>query len=224
MVTWGTESAMEGEHEPYNRGDMVFASAAQRELLTNLNRLRVENSALIHGDLSILELSEAHIVAARRAGESVALLAVNLAEESLRFALPRGLSGVSWDSGGGSISEDGLVVGASSAILVTGIGQPYQPPPVEMRVVRLQLPSRFLANNERSAPSHISGSGDIFGGWDPSEAIPITEGVLELNAPVGEVLEFKLLTKDGGLLMWETGANRYLLVESGIGDLVVDLE
>ena len=224
MVTWGTESAMEGEHEPYNRGDMVFASAAQRELLTNLNRLRVENSALIHGDLSILELSEAHIVAARRAGESVALLAVNLAEESLRFALPRGLSGVSWDSGGGSISEDGLVVGASSAILVTGIGQPYQPPPVEMRVVRLQLSSRFLANNERSAPSHISGSGDIFGGWDPSEAIPITEGVLELNAPVGEVLEFKLLTKDGGLLMWETGANRYLLVESGIGDLVVDLE
>ncbi len=74
MVTWGTESGLEGAEEPDNRGDMVFASPEQRVLLTDLNRLRGETLALRHGDLSVLSLSESSLLVVRREAESVVLL------------------------------------------------------------------------------------------------------------------------------------------------------
>ena len=219
MVTWGTESGIEGAHEPDNRGDMVFASAEQRAFLTNLNRLRGETFALMHGDLSVLALSETSLLVARRAGESVALLAVNLADDPFNFELPEELSAVQW---GVDLltSADVLVVGGGSATLVTGEGPLFEPLSLEARVVRLQLSSGLGG----TTPSHISGASELLGEWDPDQAVPIIDGLLELNVPVGDVLEFKLLTKDGESLAWEAGANRYLLVESGSGDLVVDLE
>ena len=224
MVTWGTESGLEGAEEPENRGDMVFASAEQRVLLTDLNRLRGDTLALRHGDLSVLSLSESSLLVVRRAGESVALLAVNQSEDLLVFDLPPELSSVRWNGVDSSNSPRPFVVDSGSAILVTGTDPLYQPLSLETRVVRLQVSDGLLANSEGAVLGHVSGSGELLGGWEPSGALPITGGAVELSAPVGAVLEFKLLAKDGDSLTWEAGANRYVLVESGSGDLVVDLE
>jgi len=224
MVTWGTESGLEGAHEPENRGDMVFASSEQSAHISNLNRLRGEVSALRTGDLSVLSLSEDRLLVSRRDGDSVAILALNMSEESFEFVLSEHLASVAWSDGVGSISGDRLAVDGGSVALITGSATTPQQRSAVTRSVRLQLSSELLDNQNGSAPTHLIGAGEHLGGWDPNSAIPITGGSVELNAAVGDVLEFKFLTRDGESLTWEAGANRYLLVETGNGDLLVDLE
>ncbi len=138
--------------------------------------------------------------------------------------MPEELSSVRWNGEFGSNTSIPLVVDVGSAILTTGTGPLYEPLPNETRLVKLQISNDLFANYNSSASGHVSGAGELLGGWDPSEALAITDGSLELSAPVGSVLEFKILIKDGDSLTWEAGANRYVLVESGSGDLVVDLE
>ena len=66
---------------------------------------------------------------------------------------------------------------------------------------------------------YISGSDTMFGGWDPSRALPLKNNVpgeweTECNIPSGKRFEYKYLIKDEeGNFIWEGGKNR--LLETG---------
>jgi alpha-amylase len=80
IVYYGTEIAMPGKNDPYNRDDFPWGKETNtdvRDLVTKLNKLRAENVALRHGTVENLMSDQNTYAYARVAGEDKALVVLN---------------------------------------------------------------------------------------------------------------------------------------------------
>jgi len=71
----------------------------------------------------------------------------------------------------------------------------------------------------------LVGASPGLGAWDPASAPHLVSQRFEMDVEFGSVMEYKIVA-DGpdGSVMWEPGANRYTLVDSGEGPMKIQLD
>jgi alpha-amylase len=135
IVYYGTEIAMPGKNDPYNRDDFPWGKETNpdvRELVTRLNKLRADNVALRRGTVANLLSDQNTYAYARVAGEDKALVVLNNRENvgfqgeidvsAVNFAdgttLHDALSGKNVHVAGGKVKVD--VAARSGAVYLPG--------------------------------------------------------------------------------------------------------
>ena len=208
MISYGTESGLEGVDEPANRGDMDFSNTPYANTIRDLLALRSSSAPLHQGDSQVIGLSERGYVVLRTTPTSgVALVGVNLGDEALVLELPSWLPQDEWRPllGEPSFSGGKLTLPASSVGVLE-----------RSESVVLDLPAtqrlRFTGPADGSpTPALLAGAGEPLGNWDPSKAHAMGS---ELELPVYAVLAYKLVFDClSEVPKWESGGNRYLLVK-----------
>jgi len=208
MISYGTESGLEGVDEPANRGDMDFSNTPYASTIRDLIALRSSSPPLHQGDSQVIALSERGYVVLRTTPASgAALVGVNLGDEALVLELPSWLPEDEWRPllGEPSFSEGKLTLPASSVGVLE-----------RSESVVLDLPAtqrlRFAGPDDDSRPpALLAGAGKPLGNWDPTKAHDMGA---ELELPVYAVLAYKLVFDClSEAPKWESGENRYLLVK-----------
>ena len=240
-LTYGTESGLTGAEEPANRADMRFEPRHATGLLVQRwLEFRRAHPALHSGATRIVGLQGELLVLARVAPSEAALIAVNRGDLPSVWRVPDELyddttmvdatTGLPWEMPTVSFPPRSTTVyllaheepDGYAPLLVAG------PPgePSDQRLIRIVVPPDSATTGGTLG---LLGSGPRLGNWDPTQAVgPFVPGpdgqVLDLYAPVGDVLEFKLiLRRPDGTVDWQPGDNRYLLVEAGTAPAIVDL-
>ncbi|MDP7113795.1 MAG: alpha-amylase family glycosyl hydrolase [Myxococcota bacterium] len=235
-ITYGTESGLEGAEEPANRADMSFEPRhPYRMLIPRLLELRRGHAALHSGATRVLVLEGDLLVIGRIHPDEAALIAVNRGELPARWTVPDELyDDASMIDGNTALPWNIPVLtippGATEIYLLTpeeaGAYAELTAAAGGARAIRVVVP----ASPDLPAGSlRLAGGGPGLGNWDPAQAVgPLAttdeSHVLEFSAPVGDVLEFKLVAiGDDGAVEWQPGENHYLLVESGDEPVTVPL-
>ena len=197
-LTYGTESGLEGEHEPANRGDMRFDAQPLRPAIRELLEARAKSPALTSGRTQAFLLGPTTLGLVRSTPQGdAAVIVINRGEAPLTPALPVGFEAE-------GASDWSVAPGATGVLL----GRSAPTAPATREVV-------FSADPQVRA---VGGS-PLVGDWDP------TGSQARVRAPVGTVFEYKLVRAQGDTWTWETrDTNRYLLVEPGDGPLHVTEE
>ena len=212
MLTYGTESGLEGAEEPANRADMNFDQTPYAFAIRELLALRANSGALTKGTTQVIGLSDtSYLVIRRAAHETNALVGVNLGNHEVQHELPNWLPSDQWTSIHGTATLDGstLTLPANSVHVLERT--------TPIRHERLPQRQTVHFQNTKDAPGgvlRLVGEGEPLGHWDPTAAPILPPEGLHLEFPSYAVLEYKLVreAKDGSFV-WEDGDNRYLLVE-----------
>ncbi len=128
-----------------------------------------------------------------------------------------------------AISDDRLLLrqdGPDEALTleITREGVRLHPPQGETRGTGVRQVQLRVEDSPATDGLMLVGTGPQLGNWSPSAALPSTEdGSLSLQAPVGDVLEYKVLAQGPEGLVWEPGENRYLLVTPGAEPLALTI-
>lgn len=229
-LTYGTEAGLEGEKEPFNRGDMRFdAGSPLKAEITRLLAARRAHPALQKGASEILALTDSLFAYARIDGDEAVVIAVNAGANAVEVVLPGGLPAhgqVTELETGAPIAPGPLPVPAQSVRLLT----------FEARVKggfaawAARARARWTGKGERRAVRFTSagpglevvGSAPELGEWSPDHGLSLDAGAASAQLPVGAVVEFKLVRR-GATPDWEPGPNRFVWVEPGEGPLSVPL-
>lgn len=234
-LTYGTESGLEGGEEPANRDDMVFdADHVLESHIRRLSRIRSETSALHAGHTRLLLLDDSLLVLARVSPASEVLVGVNRSGEPRSPELPvKGSEDLSWEDllTGEAMSDPSFPAGEVSVLAARPRSdeararlRSWLAAPAGDRTVRLEVAMEPPASGESVL---LVGTGPRLSNWNPAEgAGPFAwaqgVGSLEVEYPVGGVMEYKLVRRDrDGNVEWQEGDNRYLLVPPGEGPLTV---
>ncbi len=230
-ITYGTESGLEGREEPANRADMAFEPRhPYRLLIQRWLELRRDHPSLHSGIARVLALEGELLVVGRIHPDEAALIAVNRGDLPARWSVPEALfddasmadasTGLPW-----KIPELTLPPGSTEVYLLTPdeqggyaaqVGGGAGSAIVE-RTIRVVVPA---AAETPEGSLRLVGNGPRLGNWDPARALDLAPGAdgsaVELSAPVGDVLELKLVVVgEDGTAAWQAGENRYLLVTAG---------
>ncbi len=239
-LTYGTESGLEGIEEPANRADMSFEPRhAYRLLIQRLLELRSDHPALHSGTTRVLGLEGELLVIGRIHPDEAALIATNRGDLPARWTVPDalfdnasmidGTTGLPWRIPVLTIPPGATEIyllapdeaGAYAERVASPPGDPHG-----QRVVQVVIPA---TSTPPAGTRHLVGNGSALGNWDPSRALgPFAPGdggqVIEFSAPVGDVLEFKLVAvAEDGAVEWQPGENHYLLVQPGAEPMRVPL-
>jgi hypothetical protein len=206
-----------------------------RMLIPRLLELRRGHAALHSGATRVLVLEGDLLVIGRIHPDEAALIAVNRGELPARWTVPDELyDDASMIDGNTALPWNIPVLtippGATEIYLLTpeeaGAYAELTAAAGGARAIRVVVP----ASPDLPAGSlRLAGGGPGLGNWDPAQAVgPLAttdeSHVLEFSAPVGDVLEFKLVAiGDDGAVEWQPGENHYLLVESGDEPVTVPL-
>jgi len=219
MITYGTESDLSGEGEPDNRGNMNFAFTPRKELITTLLKIRSENRSLITGKTQIIGLYDDGLIVLRWGEEDTTLVGLNFGDQSIEFDLPDWLAGYPWTQVlGGYEASVGLFVPPRAGTVI-GLNQPVTPPSGH-RLVQWEV-----VGDSALTSLKLVGASPGLGAWDPASAPHLVSQRFEMDVEFGSVMEYKIVA-DGpdGSVMWEPGANRYTLVDSGEGPMKIQLD
>ena len=210
MMTYGTESGLEGSEEPANRADMNFDDTPHVNTVREMLELRRSLPALTNGDTHIVALNSDGYAALRtvKNGHS-ALVVVNLGTEPIELHLPEWIPSSDWTIryGNATIQENGIQAEPNSVSIL------------EHTDIQSNIPSSKLQRVHFNSPLptngtiKVVGEGDPLGNWDPHVAPIIPPDGLTLEIPTHAVLEYKLVHKEeDGTVIWENRDNRYFLV------------
>jgi len=223
-LTYGTEVGLAGAEEPANRADMAFdPDHPLGDHIRRLLALRRSNAALHAGATRLLTLDGELLVYARLAATQTALVAINRGATDAEWSLPPDLgpSTSLRDLMTDATIETSVVTVPAGGVRLVALPPQEAPPPGE-RTLRVTVANAPRAPGDELV---VVGNGPRLGNWDPAAGIgpaqPDGAGfAVELNHPVGDVLEFKAVIRHAdGTVTWQPGENRYLLVESGDGIL-----
>ena len=239
-ITYGTESGLEGIEEPANRGDMSFEPRhPYRLLIQRLLEMRRGHPSLHSGITRVLGLEGDVLIVGRIHPDEAALVAVNRGDLPARWTVPDelfddssmvdGTTALPW-----KIPELTIPPGATEFYLLTpdeagGYAEllaAHAADGPESRVIRVVVPGGAATPGTHL---YLVGNGPLLGNWDPASALgPLTPDdggrIVEFSAPVGDVLELKLVASgEDGAIEWQPGENHYLLVHPGAEPAVVPL-
>lgn len=222
MISYGTESGLEGLDEPANRGDMDFESTPYASTIRDLLALRASSAPLREGTSAVIGLSERGFLVLRMTASSgTAMVGVNLGEEPLELHLPDWLPWDEWRPLLGDLEMRGSVLRlpARSVGVLERAGRLYPDIDPTQQV-------RFTGPSTGAPVSYVlAGLGKALGNWDPTQA-PSSE--VELTLPMYAVLEYKVVfdwqqSEDSERFTWEEGENRYLLVQPSAEPITVEV-
>lgn len=204
--TWGTEIPLKGADEPANRADMDFD--AQMELATTIRSgiaRRTEHPVLIDGRDQVLELTADRLVLARILPDAAAIVVWDNDGEAEALA-PRWFRGEVVE---GAMS-DGRI-DASAPVSVTIVRGDFSD---EWRE-RGAMERREVVVEVSGAPGpvRLAGSAPEVGAWRFEGALPVEDGRVRFELPVGEVVALKLAATVDGEEVWEERTDRFVLVE-----------
>jgi glycosidase len=216
-ITYGTEIALEGAHEPDNRADMRFGERhPYGGLIEELLDWRSRSAALRSPQTRVIGLSPQLLTVARLSEGETVLVSVNLGRRDLMT--PR------WKALEGQPVEATVIRGASldarASELPAGATRIERwqkaPAPVTAGPVTLALTvdrKPPLAPGDRLV---VVGAGRDLGDWDPKRGVPLgTDGEFRLQVQDGEILAFKMaVVHEDGTSLWEPHPDRFLLVTS----------
>ena len=239
-ITYGTESGLEGIEEPANRADMSFEPRhPYRMLIQRLLEMRRAHPSLHSGITRVLGLEGDLLVVGRIHPDEAAVVAVNRGDIPARWTVPDelfddasmvdGTTSLPW-----KIPELTIPPGATEVYLLIpdeagAYGELVAQSPAgtgDQRRIRVVVPAE---PGRPAGDPRLIGNGPLLGNWQPAQALgPFAPGedgaALELTAPVGDVLEFKLVVLgEDGAVEWQPGENHYLLVQPGDEPAVVTL-
>ncbi|MCO4747312.1 MAG: DUF3459 domain-containing protein [Proteobacteria bacterium] len=205
MVTYGTESALEGAEEPANRADMRFDDTPLASLITDVLALRAAHPTLTAGERRTLHLDAQSWVDLRSTPSEAVAVASNFGDTPVTLALP-------WTEGdlplGGAQWKDGALVLAPLTTTVI-IGTPLAASAAAETTLRFVRP----AGPEGAVPRLVGGNSTI-GNWDPKQAPAWVDEELALTVPTYSTLDYKLVWEfPDGTFTWESGPNRYTLAD-----------
>lgn len=200
MLTWGTDAALAGAHEPENRADMVFDPRPLRPLIDQLRALRADVPAFgREAPVHVLDAGPHGVALARPSEGSVGVI------QLARVATPGlDLPGcTSWTpSAAGLAPFPGRPLGADQLVVSAC---PTAPPaltealrPGLARPVRMKVPKGHV----------LVGAGELLGHWDPARGLT---GRVRLDVPKGTLLEYKLVRMGPEGPEWPEGPNAILL-------------
>ena len=204
MITYGTESGLTGSKEPENRGDMRFGDVPYADHIRDVLRLRTAHPALMSGDRTTHSLSESHWVDLRWTTAETAAIIANFSASPQVIQLP-------WEHGSipfgeATWSEHGLLIPAHTTAVAIAPA-PLSPPSTAPVTITFAGPE-----GGRGTPVLVGASPQL-GSWDPHQAPTWTAGLLQVTAPAGTTLAFKVAWKQAdGSVHWETGPNRFVQV------------
>jgi glycosidase len=215
-LTYGTEIALEGEHEPDNRADMRFGEHhPYGRLIEQLLDHRSRWSALRSPRTRVIALSPQVMTVARLQPGETALISVNRGRRDL--LAPR------WTALEGQPTEGVVIRGAS-------LDRARELPSGATRIERWDQAPEALSSDpvtltltvDRKPPLApgdrlvVVGAGRDLGDWDPQRGVPLgTDGVFRLHVQDGEILAFKMaVVHEDGTALWEPHPDRFLLVTS----------
>ncbi len=210
-ITWGTEAALAGAHEPENRADMVFDPQPLRTALDGLLALREAQGPLGRSaPTRVLDVDAHHVVLGRKSDDAAAALIVS-GDAPTRWPLAElGKKCQGWlvEGQAGPVPVAAKKVldvpaGAMGIAVCSGgpkgdVARAFQSgmPDVE---VRLEVPEGKV----------LVGTGERLGRWDPAHGLTETT---TLKVPPGTVLEYKLVGKNADGWVWPEGGNTVRLV------------
>lgn len=202
MITWGTESGLEGAEEPANRADMVFDPQPLRPVLDALLALRTAHPAFGREAPVRVGAVESETVVLGRQADGEQGLIVLTGTLGTSWALPEGSQAwvVTGQAGPQPVTGDfvvpphavGLAVGAD-----LGLGAWFDPAP-PMRTVHLAVPDDHV----------LVGASEALGRWDPTKGLSGEGGFVTMQVPAGTVLEYKLVGKGPEGWAWPDSGNR----------------
>jgi len=207
-LSYGTESALQGEQEPANRGDMDYAHRPLAPLITRLAGQRAEHPAMRGGVQRVISLGPQHMAVARVQGADLVVVGLNQGDRPVPLVLPPELAPTGPAL---SLPPHQLVVWPMRRLPQDGAARTWA----------AQGPLRRVPVEVQGAPSGgrlvLVGGDPLLGGWDPAHGLALAEqdGAWrgEVQAPEGAVLEGKpVWLGDDGSATWAPGDNRALLV------------
>ena len=224
-VTWGTEVASSGEDEPNNRWvkGLTPDGSGDLPLLGEALQLRARSPALREGLTQILLLDETLLLFLRIHGPYAALVGYS-ADAHEAVLLPEWMHSwtPAWSTGQFGLTEDHfLLPGAGTGIVFFAPAEEIAERHSVVAAEQVQPTVRDIILHSPDG-ARIAGAGPELGHWDPSKAPSIEEGSITFAFPVNQVLSFKRFWQVDGVLTWEDGENRSVLVEQGEGPLELD--
>lgn len=199
-ITWGTESGALGAKEPDNRADMQFVEHPLGSAIRTWLGRRKSAPVFTHGTDTLLRLGEDHFTYLRSTPTQSAVIAFNRGGPR-PVAVP-GPSGVTWTN---------VATNVSSTTLQAGPGVTVWTTPQAVRVAREGVAAiSFDLDGAPTPDVRVVGSGPELGNWNPFDA-PVLGDV---DLPVGSAFAYKFVAiGEEGAMFWESGDNRYLLVD-----------
>lgn len=216
-VSYGTEIGLAGKGEPENRADMVFErEAVLAPLIRDLLTARREHEVFRTGVNLPLHLSAQHFAYLRVGDDEIALIAVNMGEQTwqVKADVLQSASGVSLQTG--VPVSSGPAVSANSVQVVL-----YPKSELSLAADNSTSETLRMSANADAEELFIVGAGPELGAWDPEKALAGTRnaaGAFEFSLDVAgdAVGVFKFVRRRGGAFQWEDGGNRYLFAK-GMG-------
>ena len=74
----------------------------------------------------------------------------------------------------------------------------------------------------QGSADRLVGAGPLLGSWSADDGLPFIDGEATLEAPVGSVLSYKLVHRDGDAWRWSEGADHVVFVAPGDLPLKID--
>lgn len=231
-LTWGTEAALEGAHEPENRKDMRFDVQPLRPFIERVMGAREKYPSLHVGVPMLLEVGPHRFAYARVTPDEVAIIAVNRGGETVRFGEERAVRAESWRDvlRDVELKAPELKPRSSGVFVARERGAFASLHARALREWKGEAPERRIVFKVKDLPgggtAHLIGSAPELGAWDAARAPKVGgDGRVELSLPAGAVTEYKLVVRSAaGELQWEAGQNRTLFVSSGASPLEVPVQ
>lgn len=197
-ITYGTEAALEGDHEPQNRGDMRWTPLPLAGAIRDGLAARRAHPALVSATTRVLAAERTFAAWARLADDEAVVVAVNTGDAARTVAF-----------GGQTIT-----VAAHETVTAPVDG--------DFAALRGKLASRAVEVAASGAPGGgelvLVGGGPELGSWDPKKAPRFADGrvVVSLPAPGAYGAKLAVVRADGSVT-WQDGADRILFVPEGKG-------